>query len=447
MRNQFEKLEDNQKKDNSAKKEGVSYEEVLDNMKSVVARRVSEIYGLSEDELVSQHKEFYDQCVRYLAVSSMISLEAGDSFSKMIPRSLRKPKNGFDRDYQLPSFFEIEKFRKEKFSEFQKMVNFSDITKDFRSEVYEQKDEDAISQIAYNRFLRDDGENVLEELINNYLRTDFNSAVSILAVTNRKTGTRIDLEQMLPDGYYFSPEEMIKIEQKFDQETESKKTIIHPVDMKDYKGSKSSSGGFYNSPELKKVAYGDLSKTGGLLSLFHEIAHAWQNVYHGENNRHNFENFYNEVSNLLKILKSKQDGFKNGDITKDKYDYFVECVRKSLKKVGVEFDADNFIYQGQELEKGSIIIADFESVRYVFRCENFESIKQGFEKEERDAWAHALLMVRFLRRMGIDLEPGMKNISDLRRYIAPYLESYQKGVEERMEIIGGKINFIKKSNK
>jgi hypothetical protein len=60
------------------------------------------------------------------------------------------------------------------------------------------------------------------------------------------------------------------------------------------------------------------------------------------------------------------------------------------------------------------------------------SVAKGYGQDERDAWAHALKTLRYLRRRGIDLEPGMKTLSDFQEYIGPCLDSHQKDIEKQI---------------
>jgi len=445
MENGFGEIGDKPEKNNPVENVSSFQEDLFCVVKEVVIKRVSEILGKNEEELTEQEKEFYDRYVACLTVSTVASMGAGDFFSEMIPNSMSKPKKEYNHKDSFPSIVEIERFINEKREDFQKDNNFVDIKKDFRSEIYEKEDGDNISQTAYNRFVRDDKKVIVEELVNNYLKKDYNIPFSTLTAINWDAEVKIDFEQMLPNGYSFSPAEMVKVEKEIDLEKMERRIKYYPVDLKDYNGTKDSDGYFYQASLFKRVAYGDLSKKGGLLGLFHEIAHAWQDVYHGENNRGNFESFYKDVLGNLNFLKVGQDKLKNGKITSDEYDRVVKYITGELMKLGVEFDSENFIYQGQSLENGSIIITDFEGGKYVMKCDNFDNIKKGFEKEERDAWAHALLMLRFLRKRGVDLEPEMKNFSDFKNYIEPCLESYQRSVEGKVEIVGGGIGFVKKS--
>ncbi len=443
MDNKFEGPSNNLEKDNLADNPDSYYEDFFNTVKEVVLKRVSEILEKSESEMTDQEKEFYKKYVSYLTISTVASMGAGDYFSEMIPNSMSKPKKEYNHKDTFPSIIRIEEFIKEKREDFQKIDGFSDIKKDFKSEVYEKESGDEIVQIGYNRFLRDDKKVILEELVDNYLKKDYNLPLSVLMAINWDAGVKIDFEQMLPNGYSFAPSEMIKSEEDIDLEKLEKRVKYYPVNLKDYEGTKNSAGTFYQASYLKRVAYGDLAKKGGLLGLFHEIAHAWQDVYHGENNRGNFDNFYKEVSICLKILKGEQDKFRNKKIMEGRYDRSLKYINGELAKLGVEFDVDNFIYSGQDLEKGSIVITDFEGGRYVIKSDSFDDIKKNYEREERDAWAHALLMLRFLRKRGIDLEPDMKSPSDIKNYIEECLGTYQSVTEQKIEIIGGKIGFVK----
>jgi hypothetical protein len=449
MEKQFEIKNDNQKKENPAEDEIISQEDFLKGIREIVIKRVSEIYGKNEDELVEQEKEFHNRFVDHLTISIVASMGAGEYFQDMIPNSLNKPKKKYEHEDRFPLILEIEKFIQGKAKDFQKDADFKDINKDFRSKVYADKLDGGIIQKSYNRFVRDDKRIVLEELVENYFYENGNNAHSTLMVNDCHSGLKIDLGQMLPNGYYFTPSEMLKKEQKFNQNESNAGLKFSPVNLNEYKGTKNSAGDFEvikdasETGNFKKVRYGDISKKGGLISLLHEIGHTWQTVYDGTSNKKNFYEFWDEISTNMHYLRDRREKLKDSIITEDEYKLSVKHIGDETAKLGVKFNPDNFIYQDQNLENGKIIIAYSPDDKYIIECDSFDKIKKGFEKEEREAWAHALLMLRFLRKRGIDLEPEMKNFSDIKDYIEKNLSTYQTYVEGRTKIVGGKISFVK----
>jgi len=450
---QFEIKNDNNKKENPVEDENVSQEDFFKVIREIVIKRVSEIYDKNENELAEQEKEFYNRFVDHLAVSIIVSIVSGEYFKNMIPNSLNKPKKKYEHDDGFPSILKIEKFIQEKIKDFQKDANFKDINKDFRSEVYEEKLDDEIIQKLYNRFVRDDKRIIMEEFVENYFYGDGNNAYSTLIVNDYHSGMKIDLGQMLPNGYCFTPSEMLKKEQKFEQSESNMKIKFSPMNLNKYTGAKNSTDDFEvikdasETGNFKKVRYGDVSKRGGLLSLLHEIGHTWQTVYDGTSNKKNFCEFWDEISTDMHYLRDRLEKFKDNIITEDEYKLSIKHVEGETAKLGVRFDSNNFIYKNQNLDNGKIIISYSPDDRYIVECDDFGKIKKGFEKEEREAWAHALLMLRFLRKIGIDLEPEMKNFSDIKDYIEKNLSTYQAYAEGKTKIVGGRINFVKNRKK
>ncbi len=79
----------------------------------------------------------------------------------------------------------------------------------------------------------------------------------------------------------------------------------------------------------------------------------------------------------------------------------------------------------------------------MIKSEKLNELIADYEKEERDAWAHAVRALRFLRKRGIDLEPQLKTLSDFKEVIDPALGSYQRYMENRIESVARKLGFIK----
>jgi hypothetical protein len=73
-------------------------------------------------------------------------------------------------------------------------------------------------------------------------------------------------------------------------------------------------------------------------------------------------------------------------------------------------------------------------VYYPVKSKRLKGEIDSFISEERDAWAHSLRMLRFLRSRGLDVEPGLKTLEDIKKYIDPCLDSYQHSLEKMVSI-------------
>lgn len=428
--NKFMNFENNSQSSNE-----ISQEEFFNSVREVVAKKVSEILGKNEEEIIEQEKEFYYKYVSFLTISTVASMASGNYFESMIPSATHKPTREYNQESLFPLILKAEEFKWRKQME-GKDDSFTNINKEFNSEVYEEERDGIKKQVAYNRIIRENKSTVLEEIVSNYLTEKMNDCHSILLITDLKMGLKIDLGQMLPRDCSFAPSEMVKFEEEeYDPEKRETKYKFHPVDLNDYKGPRGSSTDFNFTTGLNKVVYGDLSEAGNIIILFHEIAHSWQSVYYEGQKKKTFNDFHNEVLIDLKILKDMKDDVKKGEMTQKKYEKIAEHISQKFKKLGVEFNLDNFVYdKGQKLENDSLIITDFKGDQYVVKCSQFDAIKKNFESEERDAWAHALLMLRFLRKRGIDLEPDLSS-SEIRSKINNHLKTYKDYIENKIKVV------------
>ena len=115
--------------------------------------------------------------------------------------------------------------------------------------------------------------------------------------TTRETGTERD--RMCEDGETDDCEWEVEEIDEEGEKPELKKIPIQ-VNLDSYQGTEGAEGNFafhYTTtpPEVKRIEYGDLTSKGSVLSLLHEIAHAWQNEYYDHFGGPVFKKFYKEV--------------------------------------------------------------------------------------------------------------------------------------------------------
>jgi len=370
--------------------------------------------------------------------------EAGLYHEKMTLNSLR----GTDLEYnsEKPALGGVDHFKITVLRLLDK-ISINDLASDnFRSPVVDSlRESSEPHQICLNRFKREDEQSTITEAVENIRLGENDSfTYSSLIFEDLKTGKSIDLNRLLPKTVFFAPSSFCEEETYVDKnEKDSKKMVkrkrLH-TDLHDFQNFSGQKGIFYARGGFE-VGYGDLAKTGGILSLLHEIAHSWQQKYR---KKENFEdNYLNAVINLGRLAGYKKK-LENGEEDDGYTAFFVNHYLDELKKQGIEIDESNFLYHGQELKPGEAIIKD-ENVSYIVKSSKFEKLVYNFEKDERDAWAHALMTVRYLRRKGIDLEPGMKTLNDFKKYIDPCLDSYQESTTQEIELHQRDIRFLRKS--
>jgi hypothetical protein len=424
--------------------EEMTFKEFYQDMKQEIINILLEIYERKDENLADEEKAFFNKYGTFLANAMVSSIEAGEYFEGLIPGSMKKPEKKYESSKLLPSIVIFEKEKLKLAKKLNKTEEFNQMENDFQSDVYEEEKEDGIEQTSYNRFWKNGKRVFIEEIVKNFLKNDTNVAISNLVITDFQSSARIDLGHLLPERHMFVPSKLLNLQKEYDEEKNKIKNKFYPVNLKEYTGAKNSEDAFYHFGNFENVYYGDIVKKGGMLALFHEIAHAWQQVYQGKYEKGDFDNFYLDSVVLLDMLEKNQLNLKDGKINQEKYNSNQKFILDTLKEKGVEIDINNFIFDGQELEKGSLILTSYDGKRYVVRCKIFADILSSYEKCERDAWAHALLMLKFLRKKGIDLEPEMKNSTDIKEYIEPCLDSYQKSTEQKVEIVGGRIAFLKR---
>ncbi|MFZ2188204.1 MAG: hypothetical protein WAV73_01405 [Candidatus Moraniibacteriota bacterium] len=420
-------------------------EEYYANMRTTVMRCVYEMMGIEEGKIDEEMKKSLEQYGALLTNSIFASIGAGSYFEELIPSSLHKPEKEYSHIDQMPSIVAFENERLKLGNKLNKVQEFRDFSRGFSSEVYEEKRDGYMLQESYHRNLKDNGKITIEELLHNQLGEEDNYISSQLIISDWNSGLKLDIEQLLPNENILAPSDMCNIKEEYDSEKNILLNRIYPVDLKIYSGVSGSNGNFYYNLNLKTVYYGDLTKKGNILALFHEIAHSWQQAYIGKHERGDFGKLHLDVVVLLGLLEDNMTELKNGELSEERSEKYVQFVRKQLGDRGISFDRDNFIYDSNRVKAGDIVFNRYDGKKYVAQCDKFGEVLKGYEKCERDAWAHAILMLRFLKKRNIDLEPELQKSSDFMSVIDPALKSYQKAEERKVEIVGGKICFSRRN--
>ena len=387
--------------------------------------------------------------------SASVSKMAGEYFQSLIPRSSHRPKVEYIHQGQEPLSQEfIEQFQKS-LVEIQSQLprrEHKQAKREFIKEVANAPMTETVSEVAesnigggvvQDRLIISEqagGSNMIkEEVINAIIEHEGETGgftSTNLTVENGATRQLIELNQLLPNNYHFRPASTANIQYR-EVETNGqvyRKAKFPPVDLKNYEGTSGSGDGFceshFNHPELKEsfVSYGNLTKHGGMLSLLHEVAHAWQSVYGNNEGRHNFEEFIDKVGRSLSLVNEFKGKVTQGEWTQDDYERFVlSKYKEELAAIGVEFNEKQFNYNGGNLNSDEARLwYDIEDEEFMVKSERFVPLIEDYVSQERDAWAHALRVLRFFRRQGIDLEPQLKNLSDVKAVIEPALDSYQR---------------------
>lgn len=400
------------------------------------------------------------------------SNEAGNFFKELIPQGIRKPEvaghgrhdftlnplirkevNAFAHPNQGDSFNKVpRKILKENLKKFFAESIFRKERKPYESGLKESKYDGVTSQEVSRAMNQQNGENVIYEQIKNDMHSinGVSYSESSLVIQDINSGIVLDLDALLPRGFNFKPG-------------------LEDLDLKKYSGASASDGRFYASPWKKVVAYGNITEKGGMLSLFHEIAHAWQANYSAEigKGRHTYEKLTKESLRLMEEFDdvdfNMERRIKLGLLTQNNFENAKKEYKEKIKKI---FEELSSIGTEPLVEEGRVLVAeaapvDKEGVMnlqpitnimseneidnwdisqesrerlkkkrfHPIKNKKLEEARDAYISEERDAWAHALRMMRFLKQKGLNIEPGFKKLADVKEHIDPCLGSYQKGLE------------------
>lgn len=327
-------------------------------------------------------------------------------------------------------------------------------------EVQEVEEGNKIEQSVFNALGQDGGQNLIYEKVSNILSDGFSYTNSYLLIQNIKDGTTLDLNALLPSDYKYVPGAMFRVPLQFKNQTidqiDDKQS--RAADLKSYKMGTSGAATFIASPSFNIVSYGELRKAGGILTLLHEVAHTWQFKYYNVANqgRAGFEKNYDEIVSEIAKLDKLEYGEQHEDrekIWEELRVKGVECLDKNgvripieeegvinipnihsqlvslVNKLGIS-DAEISEHFRQDLASSynkSKLLARF----YPIKSAKLEEAMDSYIAGERDAWAHAIRTLRFLRQKGFDIEPQLQKIDDFKEIIDPCLSSYQQSLNTK----------------
>jgi len=428
---------------------------------------------------VKENRKDYEKIKLSQEDSQKLSSEAGEFFKSLIPKGLKKPdvninphvgstnwimlsENAESTKLLMPEVRGLSRkeYRAQR-NEILKESVFGRDRKATKGEVREIESRDgSVEQHVMNIVEQEGGANLIYEKVTNHLnkKAGSNRAYASLLIQNKDTGATVDLNALLPSEYVFVPRAMDK--ELFVPDAESITGITYQqkevANLKEYTMGESDPEGFAVRLFYKNINYGDIRKTGGMLSLLHEVAHSWQNKYHNKINegRTGFEEMYNTVSNSIyriEILKSNDQHEEREKIWEELEILGFHCLDKNglqapLEEEGV-INIPN-IYSSLisfikmlNLSDSSVSKEEKEAIEsllsdlmmrlrfYPIKSEHLQKVLNSYIAEERDAWAHALRTMRFLKSKGIDIEPELKKPEDFKAIIEPCLASYQYSLD------------------
>lgn len=397
--------------------------------------------------IMGEDKELKDY-EKQVNSSISISKAAGDFFRTLAPHSLHQPDKNY-RHEEAQSKLQADTHQHiERLQAIQKLrLTSPAIYKAYKKALLSEKepgaselwelapDESGIMQGRWFTTEQDDSPNIIEEAVYNNLSDQRNTAWANLIMRNRDTGLKLDFDGLLPKGYQFVPEALVKQSVEFDEEAMALKYTPIPISLAVYEGAGNSNGSFYEQSSAR-VAYGNLAQKGGILSLLHEIAHSWQSTYYEPYGRSQFDKFRDAVGLKLNLLNDFNNQTEQGEMAVEEYQTIFTRIQKDLREDGIEIEQDRFLDSAATLQEGEARFSPQyagEKCAYIIKSEKLDKLVSDYEREERDAWAHALRVVRFLRRRGFDLEPGLKTLKDVKEHVDPCLGSYQQHVEQMVE--------------
>lgn len=313
------------------------------------------------------------------------------------------------------------------------IVTFTDTGHDFHSDVIEETTATGTRQLLYNRLTTDKHRGVIEEGVVNFLDAPGLLPFSTLRFINLENKESLDLNRLLPSGCAFSPSPLLKVKIDFHRNQRRMTSAFFPVDLKTYRGA-NREGEFYYNREAGRVAYGNLTAKGGLLSLFHEMAHAWQFALDGTSAKKEFSQLFSFLSLRLHNLGVRMEAYRNQVISKEKLIHFIDMAKERLAGKGIALNTEAVLGEKPSSVAGSIVFTAHSGKKYYFKSRTFEEVIRNYMKAERDAWAGAIIAIRLLREKGFDLEPGLIRLKDFRSFIHPHLIDYCNSINSQIEI-------------
>jgi CRISPR/Cas system CSM-associated protein Csm2 small subunit len=461
-------------------------EKLLDALDPVL-HRFFDTKGIGED---------YDELSKAHDDTKQLSNKAGEFFRSLIPDGIRKPEIEGVPDVGSANWImmlehtqafkllqdEVRGLSRKEYRDQKKEILKDSIHGRERVGIHGELQETELTdgdveQMIMNVHGQAGNNNLIYERVTNRInrKRNTNYAEASLVIQDVESGITLDLNALLPSDYKFVPRLMDK--ELFKNDPESSSTGIsygqdEIADLKDYEMGRSEPEGFAVRPFYKNVDYGDLRETGGVLSLLHEIAHSWQSKYYHitERGKIGFEGLYRTVIDLISRLDLPKDHTQYEEpekIWKKLEEAGIECLDKDGIKIPVDqegvINIPNTYFNlvksveiisqyddGTEQQKEELrnLTTDWRSqIRfYPIRSDALQKAMDTYVSEERDAWAHAIRVVRFLRRNGLNLEPELKDPQDFKKVIDPCLDSYQDDLDNKILNMKPGYRFKKSSN-
>lgn len=334
---------------------------------------------------------------------------------------------------------------KEQFERYCNRFLFEFVDEEYEGEIVILNRDDRVIQRKIFRYPLDEKrENYLLEIVDSHVFENGTSIASAyLLIESRDEKIYLNLGILLPDNWFFSPDEMSVHRETISMFSQEER--ISSVDLNAYNGAGRSKGNFHTwslkGYEANFIHYGNLKKKGGMLALFHEIAHAWQ--FGLSDYAINLEKICNAFSELMFLLG---DSKINSDNSDPGHKLFRELLEKSLSNMKITLGLDKCFeeYDRELCDNEAIITHRLSGKKFIVKDVDGQLnwLLQKWEKEERLAWAHAIHKLRILRcKYGIDLMPGMKT-ADIKRYVHEALSTYQDGIGSIIELSSRKAKFL-----
>ncbi|MFA6909183.1 MAG: hypothetical protein WC289_04875 [Patescibacteria group bacterium] len=389
--------------------------------------------------------------------SGNLGSSAGEYMRSLIPRSLSKPDISYVHD-DKPGILEnssagtlefLKSARRRHFKGSYEEIQDSHIRKRMDTSPKTQFVEYAnilkhcTVQHGIYQYAQEGGSNSISEMVQNDLYTDWNDASGTVVMTDKKTGMKLDFSKLIPSGYTLRSSVLNKFEKQYDKETRKEKVTLYPQSLKEYSGSNSQEGTFRAllGREGGSVEYGDLAKKGGILRLLHEIAHGWQGKYYSKvHTQSNFEDYLQRARALTLAYNMLIGESNNGDEDAKEAS---KIVLKELLDRQVQLPSKIEDDESQAINPD--VKSEIDEDHIVFQNDaHIHELMKEYESSERDAWTHAIRLVRFLRSQGMDIEPELHTLADFQSVIDPALNSYQSLLEQHVTILDRPIQFSRR---
>lgn len=447
-------------KQDMAETEGqVDQEFQLESFEQKMKRELGEMIDqMSDEEYEKETAELQGEYEKEVGDSKHLSEATGEYFKSLIPKSSTPPNKEYAgkqkaKQRLVDALFEFLKNQKQEISKVDYVEGIINI---IRTEKYFEDRIGDVSENEYGQtrvqsrgftFKQEGGANFIKEEIDNYVSPNIYGSIpstSNLIIKNIQSGIYLDLEALLPENIDYCPGQLYNIKKQWNEQQEKPQFVRSKVDLNTYLGTK---GAKENFCVYGDIYYGDLTKKGGILSLFHEVAHSWQQAYYSKN-----DSFYNFYISLLSILPdvdfAKRISEQNlAGKLREKNDSSLIALFDELKELGVEIDIQEYD-SGREAKADEIKISHaINKKTYIIKSQKFNELLRDYERKERDAWAHSIKTIRFLRRNGFDPEPELKSAKDLKEYVHSCLSTHQEYAENMVTSVGGGIKFSKLKKK